>query len=58
MKAQILGAAVRAALQAMGGASLVSDSEVSQAIGAATVLATVAWSVYQKYQAQQAAGAK
>ena len=54
MTSQIAGAFIRAALQAAGGSALVSDDHLNQAIGAATVLVTVAWSVYQKYAAQQA----
>jgi hypothetical protein len=54
MTTQIAGALVRAALQAAGGASLVSDSQTDQIVGAVAVIVTVAWSVYQKYQAEKA----
>ena len=54
MTTQIVGSLVRALLASMGGASLVSDSQTDQIIGAVGVLVSVAWSVYQKYQAQRA----
>lgn len=52
MTPQILGAIVRAALQLGGGAALVSDDEINQIVGAAVVLGSLAWSIYQKYQAK------
>lgn len=55
MTAQILGSLVRAVLAALGGASLVSDGQIDQIVGALAVLVTVAWSIWQKYSAQQTA---
>ena len=54
MTPQIVGSLIRALLASLGGASLVSDSQTDQIIGAVGVLVSVAWSVYQKYQAQRA----
>jgi len=55
MTSQIIGALVRALLASLGGASLASDAQVDQIVGAAAVLATVAWSIWQKYDAEKAA---
>lgn len=55
MTTQIIGSLVRAALASAGGASLVSDNQIDQIVGATAVIVTVVWSVYQKYSAQQAA---
>lgn len=52
MTSQIVGALVRALLASLGGASMASDNEVDQIVGAIAVLVTVGWSIYQKYQAQ------
>ena len=50
--ARLLGALIRAALVAAGGASL-SDEQISNAIGAALVLIGIGWSLYEKYTSEQ-----
>jgi hypothetical protein len=50
MTSQIVGSLVRAILASLGGASLASDGQIDQIVGALAVLVTVAWSVWQKYQ--------
>ena len=54
MSAQVIGGIVRALLAAVGGTGLVSDSDISQAAGALSVLAVIAWSAYQKHAADAA----
>jgi hypothetical protein len=55
MTTQLIGGIVRAVLASLGGASLASDGQIDQIVGALAVLVTVAWSVWQKYQASKAA---
>ena len=50
--ARLLGALIRAALVAAGGASL-SDEDISNAIGAVLVLAGIGWSLYEKFQSER-----
>jgi hypothetical protein len=50
MTTQLIGGIVRAVLASLGGASLASDGQIDQIVGALAVLVTVAWSVWQKYQ--------
>ena len=54
MTSQIIGSLVRALLASLGGASLASEGQIDQIVGALAVLVTVAWSVWQKYAAQKA----
>ena len=54
MLIQSIGTILRALLAAYGGSALLSDTELEQAVGAAAVLVTIAWGVYQKYQAREA----
>lgn len=54
MTPQIIGAILRAILASIGGAGLASDNDVEQLSGAVAVLVTVAWSIYQKYEAKKA----
>jgi hypothetical protein len=54
MTAQIVGAILRAALAAYGGANVASDSEINQIAGALVVVVSLAWSIYQKVTAKQA----
>jgi len=53
--ASVIGAVVRATLQAAAGsaltAGLVSGDDITAASGAVTVLITLAWSIYQKKRA-------
>lgn len=53
MTTQIIGALVRALLASLGGASLASESQIDQIVGALAVLVTIGWSIYQKYQASR-----
>ena len=53
MTTQIVGGVLRALLAAAPGA-IISDGEVEQIVTAVAVLVTVAWSVYQKIQANKA----
>lgn len=50
--ARVIGAVIRAALVAAGGASL-SDDDIDKAIGAVLVIAGIAWSLYDKYRTEQ-----
>jgi hypothetical protein len=50
MTTQLIGGIVRAVLASLGGASLASEGQIDQIVGALAVLVTVAWSVWQKYQ--------
>ena len=54
MTTQIVGALVRALLASLGGASLASEGQIDQIVGALAVLITVIWSIWQKVQTQQA----
>jgi hypothetical protein len=50
MTTQLIGGIVRAVLASLGGASLASEGQIDQIVGALAVLVTVAWSVWQNYQ--------
>lgn len=50
----ILGGIVRAVLAYAGGTQAVSDNDVEQVIGALALLASIAWSVYQKVNVRDA----
>jgi hypothetical protein len=52
---QVLAAIVRHVLAAFGVAGAVSDDEISRLLGALAVIVSIGWSVWQKYQAAQAA---
>ena len=51
--APVIGGIVRALLASLGGAALASDSDIDQIVGAVSVLVTVAWSIWQKYEASR-----
>lgn len=51
---RLLGALLRTALAASGGAAYLSDNELEQLLGAIGVIVALGWSVYQKVQAQRA----
>jgi hypothetical protein len=55
MTTQIIGSLVRALLASLGGASLASEGQIDQIVGALAVLVTIGWSIWQKYSAQKAA---
>ena len=49
----LLTVVIRAALQAIGGTAVyVSDGDIAQIAGAVTILATLAWSLYEKKKAE------
>lgn len=52
MTTQIVGGVLRALLAAAPGA-IISDGEVEQIVTAVAVLVTVAWSIWQKYDASR-----
>ena len=46
----LIGGVIRAVLSAAGGAGILSQTQLGQVAGAAAVLITVIWSLYQKHQ--------
>ena len=53
MNAAMIAAVVRHLLGAIGAVGFMSDSEVEQIAGAASVLIAVGWSLWQKYQTKR-----
>jgi hypothetical protein len=55
MAATIIGSLIRAALLSLGTLGVsVGDDQIQQLSGAIAVIGSVAWSIYQKYQAKAA----
>ncbi len=54
MTMQVIGTLIRVVLATVGGANLMSESEMEQLAGALAVVVTAAWGVYQKISAAKA----
>lgn len=50
---KLVTSAARAAIAALGGAALISDSDLEQLIGALALAGSLAWSAWEKYRAHR-----